>query len=258
MFNFAISRDLLDTTPVAMVKPPAKENQRERILSPEEIRVFWKGIDEGLISPEICLALKLQLVTAQRKGEWVGAALSEFDLEEEKVWIIPAERVKNGRAHRVPLSPLAVSLIKEARALAGDSEWLFPSPRGNIPVRPEAVNQALYRACVPISERSKSDRLSKKPVFSLSDIVPHDLRRTAASNMAALGINRLVISKILNHVETNVTAIYDRHGYNAEKRHALEAWAAHLEGNQTRRLDQLPEHREVSLSRVEAGAWGLN
>jgi integrase len=120
------------------------------------------------------------------------------------------------------------------------------------------VNQALYRACVPISERSKSDRLSKKPVFSLSDIVPHDLRRTAASNMAALGINRLVISKILNHVETNVTAIYDRHGYNAEKRHALEAWAAHLEGNQTRRLDQLPEHREVSLSRVEAGAWGLN
>lgn len=48
--------------------------------------------------------------------------------------------------------------------------------------------------------------------------------------MAALGINRLVISKILNHVENSVTAIYDRHGYNAEKRHALEAWAAHLEG----------------------------
>ncbi len=48
--------------------------------------------------------------------------------------------------------------------------------------------------------------------------------------MAALGINRLVISKILNHVETNVTAIYDRHGYDTEKRHALEAWAAHLEG----------------------------
>ncbi len=69
MFNFAISRDLLDTTPVAMVKPPARENQRERVLSPEEIRVFWKGLDEGPISPGICLALKLQLVTAQRKGE---------------------------------------------------------------------------------------------------------------------------------------------------------------------------------------------
>ena len=91
-------------------------------------------------------------------------------------------------------------------------------------------NQALYRACMPIAERPKAARLSNKPAIGLTGIVPHDLRRTAASNMAALGINRLVISKILNHVETNVTAIYDRHGYDAEKRHALEAWAAHLEG----------------------------
>ena len=230
MFNFAISRDLLDTTPVAMVKPPAKENQRERVLSPEEIRIFWKGLDEGPISPGICLALKLQLVTAQRKGESIGAALSEFDLKEEKVWIIPPERAKNGKTHRVPLSPLAVSLIEEAQTLAGDSQWLFPSPRGDVPVKPQAVNQALYRACMPIAERPKAARLSKKPAIGLTGIVPHDLRRTAASNMAALGINRLVISKILNHVETSVTAIYDRHGYDTEKRHALEAWAAHLEG----------------------------
>ncbi len=95
---------------------------------------------------------------------------------------------------------------------------------------PQAVNQALYRACMPISERPKAARLSNKPAIGLSGIVPHDLRRTAASNMAALGIARLVISKILNHVETSVTAIYDRHGYDSEKRHALETWAAHLDG----------------------------
>ena len=229
MFNFAISRDLLDTTPVAMVKPPAKENQRERVLSPEEMRVFWKGLDEGPISPGICLALKLQLVAAQRKGELIGAALSEFDLEEEKVWIIPPERAKNGKTHRVPLSPLAISLIEDARALADGSKWLFPSPKGDIPVKPQAVNQALYRACLPIAERPKAARLSNKPTIGLTGIVPHDLRRTAASGMAALGINRLVISKILNHVESSVTSIYDRHGYNAEKRHALESWASHLE-----------------------------
>ena len=73
-------------------------------------------------------------------------------------------------------------------------------------------------------------RYSKNPAIGLTNIVPHDLRRTAASGMAALGINRLVISKILNHVETSVTSIYDHHGYDAEKRHALEVWAAHLEG----------------------------
>ncbi len=230
MFNFAISRDLLDTTPVAMIKPPAKENQRERVLSPEEIRVFWKGLDEGPISPGICLALKLQLVTAQRKGELIGAALSEFDLEKEKVWIIPPERAKNGKTHRVPLSALAVSLIEAARILADGSEWLFPSPKGGDSVKPQAVNQALYRACMPIAERPKAARLSNKPAIGLAGIVPHDLRRTAARNMAALGINRLVISRILNHVETNVTSIYDRHGYDTEKLHALEAWASHLEG----------------------------
>jgi integrase len=230
MFNFAISRDLLDTTPVAMIKPPAKENQRERVLSPGEIRVFWKGLDEAPISPGICLALKLQLVTAQRKGELIGAAQTEFDLEEEQVWIIPPERAKNGKTHRVPLSALAVSLIEEARTLADGSEWLFPSPKGVDPVKPQAVNQALYRACMPIAERPKAARLSNKPAIGLAGIVPHDLRRTAASNMAALGINRLVISKILNHVETNVTSIYDRHGYEKEKLHALEAWASHLEG----------------------------
>ena len=230
MFNFAISRDILDATPVAMVKPPAKENQRERVLSPEEIRIFWNDLDKAPITPGICLALKLQLVTAQRKGELIGMAQSEFDLKEEKVWIIPPERAKNGKTHRVPLPPLAVSLIKKAQALAGDSQWLFPSPRGDGPVKPQAVNQALYRACMPPDKRPKAARLAEKPAVGLTGVVPHDLRRTAASNMAALGINRLVISKILNHVETSVTAIYDRHGYDAEKRHALEAWAAHLEG----------------------------
>ena len=55
-----------------------------------------------------------------------------------------------------------------------------------------------------------------------------DLRRTAASHMASMGIPRLVISKVLNHVERGITAVYDRHGYDREKRAALEAWAARL------------------------------
>ena len=69
----------------------------------------------------------------------------------------------------------------------------------------------------------------KAPAIRLDDVTPHDLRRTAASGMASLGIARLVIAKVLNHVENGVTAIYDRHGYDNEKRHALEAWASQLE-----------------------------
>jgi integrase len=238
MFNFAISRDIVDATPVAMVKAPARENQRDRVLSTEEIRIFWNGLDQAPMSTAVKLVLKLQLASAQRKGELVGAALSEFDFD-EGVWTVPAERVKNGIAHRVPLSPLTLGLIEEARTVAKQAEiarveklpgvkpcepeWLFPSPHGNGPIKPKTVNNALQIAMEPTGR-------GKAPAINLKNMTPHDLRRTAASNMAALGINRLVISKILNHVETSVTSIYDRHGYDAEKRHALEVWAAHLEG----------------------------
>ncbi len=229
MFNFAVARDLLDFTPVSMVRAPAKENQRDRVLSADEIRTLWNGLDAAGMTPAIKLTLKLQLVTAQRKGEIVGATRSEFDLD-DKTWEIPAERSKNGIAHKVPLSQPAIALIKEARGLAGDSTWLFPSPRGDDHIDPKAVNHALRRACMPPEKRPKSARYSQGPALGVEGVVPHDLRRTAASNMTALGINRLVVSKILNHVESSITAIYDRYAYDAEKRHALETWASHLEG----------------------------
>jgi len=219
MFNFAISRDILDTTPVAMVKAPAKENQRDRVLSADEIRTLWTGLGTAPVSEGVKLALKLQLATAQRKGEIVGAALNEFDFE-SNVWTIPAERSKNGQAHRVPLSPLALELIQKAKEHAGESPslfpsiWLFPSPTADGPILARSVNRAVYKTL---------------PAIGLENITPHDLRRTAASNMTALGISRLVVSKILNHVETGVTAVYNRHGYDAEKCHALEAWSARLE-----------------------------
>ena len=238
MFNFAISRDIVDATPVAMVRAPSKENQRDRILSADEIRTFWNGLADAPMSAALKVMLKLQLATGQRKGELVGAALSEFDFD-EGVWTVPAERVKNGIAHRVPLSPLTLELIEEARAVAQQAEiarveklpgvkprepeWLFPSPHGNGPIKPKTVNNALQIAMEP-TERGKD------PAINLKNMTPHDLRRTAASGITSLGINRLVVSKILNHVETGVTAVYDRHSYDAEKRHALEAWASHLEG----------------------------
>lgn len=248
MFNFAVSRDILDATPVAMVKAPAKETPRDRVLSPEEIRIFWNDLDKAPISLGIVLALKLQLVTAQRKGEIIGAAQSEFDLDKEKIWTIPADRAKNEKTHRVPLSDLAVSLIRAAQAHAGESEWLFPSPRGFVPVAGQAVNQALNRALMPPNKRPAAAKLADKPAVRLSGVTPHDLRRTAASNIAALGINRLIISKILNHVETSVTAIYDMYGYEQEKRHALDVWAAHLESIVT---GKPASNNVVSLAEVQ-------
>ena len=62
----------------------------------------------------------------------------------------------------------------------------------------------------------------------VKDFRPHDLRRTGASRLTGLGVSRLVVSKILNHVESGITAVYDRHSYDAEKRHALDLWGNYV------------------------------
>ena len=90
---------------------------------------------------------------------------------------------------------------------------MFPSARTGRCITPEAINHALLKSL---------------PGMDIEDMVPHDLRRTAASYMTSLGISRLVVAKILNHAETGVTAVYDRHSYDAEKRGALDAWGRRL------------------------------
>ena len=228
MFNFAIERDIVNASPCMAVKAPASENQRDRVLTVEEIRAFWHGLDDDNmkgVNASIRLVLKLELVTAQRKGECCAAAWEEIDIE-DGWWTIPAEKTmlrenhgvedglaKNKLPLRVPLTALAIKILQAAKALSGDSPWVFPSPRTNRSVTPPAVNHAM---------RLRLNGLG----FTF---VPHDLRRTAASHMTGMGIPRLVVSKILNHMERGITAVYDRHSYDREKRQALESWGRKLQ-----------------------------
>ena len=136
-----------------------------------------------------------------------GAAWAEIDLV-GRWWTIPPERSKNGLAHRVPLSSQAVRILKGLKAEAkNDATWVFPSTRKTGP-HIDHAQKAIER----IVERSQVEFRG------------HDLRRTAASLMVGAGVPRLVVSKILNHVETGVTAVYDRHSYELEKRAALDFW----------------------------------
>jgi integrase len=209
MFNLAIERDWLETNPCHMVKPPGDEKQRERVLSEDEIRLVWKALDDE--SPLIAALFRIRLLTAQRGGEVHGASWSEFDLA-TGWWTIPAERSKNGLAHRVPLSPQAVRILKTWRETVDDSPWVFPSSRKKGPhiAHAQKAIERIVRA-------------------SGVNFRGHDLRRTAASLMVGAGVPRLVVSKILNHVETGVTAVYDRHGYDLEKRAALDFWGKRLD-----------------------------
>ena len=226
MFNWAIERDILDASPCVRVKAPASENRRDRALSDDEISTFWHGLQKAEMSETMRLALKFQLVTAQRKGEVIAAEWSELDRDRDNgVWTIPADKAKNGVQHVVPLSPLALTVLDaieanvtptddKGKTLERTTPYLFPSPRGAKSVTGPAVDHAI---------RNNRDRIG------VSDVVPHDLRRTAATRMASLGVDRTVLAKILNHVDRSVTGRYDTHTYVPEKRAALERWGRKLE-----------------------------
>lgn len=230
MFNWAVEQDILENSPATRIKAPAKENRKQRVLSPEEIRAFWTATEGA--TEEIRRALKLILVTAQRPGEVIGARWEEFDLE-DGWWTIPGERAKNGQAHRVPLSSVALELLGKP-----GKGYVFPSPaapgKEPAPMNPSALARATWRHAVmeprPIKSKSRGIRKRHKPpvAWKVEPFTPHDLRRTAASLMTGTGISRLVVAKLLNHVERGVTAIYDRHSYDLEKREALNRWGAHL------------------------------
>ena len=221
VFNFAIGADVagIEVNPCHQIQRPAPENRRDRQLSDAEIKTFWTGLEGSGMMDGNRRALRLQLVTAQRKGEIVQIEPHELDLD-EMTWTIPPKKSKNGRGHVVPLSPLAAQIIQEQlKARPKGSRYLFP---------------ARFQKDEYLSSHSLSHALHDNlETIGLADVTPHDLRRTAATKTAELiadtGDARFIIGRILNHADNTVTAIYDLHAYLAQKRKALDAWAVRLQ-----------------------------
>ena len=160
------------------------------------------------------------LVTAQRRGEIIGAEHSEFHLDGEKpYWVIPGTRTKNGITHLVPLTRLAKQLVQDALLSGGRSGYLFPSSVDkDCAVRADGVTRALARL---IRYHNKSRPLDQH----LPTISPHDLRRTAGTLMAKAGVSKEIRGHVLNHVTgaktLRSTDVYNVHDYHREKRDAL-------------------------------------
>ncbi len=143
----------------------------------------------------------------------------ELDLE-RGWWAIPREKTKGDRAHRVPLNDLALEVL--AGWPRGDGPWVFPSRQGK-PLKVLALSQEV--------------RLNRGH-FGLPRFTPHDLRRTAASHLGAVGVDRFILGRLLNHSDREVTGIYDRYTYDKEKRRAMEKWATKLRRILGREVDQ--------------------
>jgi len=223
LFAWAAAKDLIPASPTAGIeRPGGEEKPRKRVLNGEEIRTFWTKLDTADMAEPTRLALKLLLVTAQRRGEITFAKWEHFDLD-AKLWTIPVALLKSSHSrreepepHQVPLSPLALELLGKLHELTGAGKYLLPA-------------YADTRKSRSYSERVLSRGVRENAAhFAIPHFTPHDLRRTAATFMTKLGVPRLHVEKVLNHATGDIAEIYDRNSYLPERRAALEAWAEHL------------------------------
>jgi len=214
---FGLRRGYLAADPSAAIERKTvapKPAPRQRVLSDNEIRELWFGLGDGGVSRGVWLALKLLLVTGQRRGEVMRAQRAEFDLRSRR-WVIPAEHLGKKKAatgatpHLVPLSALAVELVGELLGLSPSSPWLLPSPEDpSKPIDERALNRAVAR---------------KNLTWS-----PHDLRRSVRTRLSSLGVPAVVAERVIGHELPELLAVYDVHAYEAEKRDALKKWAGEL------------------------------
>jgi integrase len=212
---------------------------KDRALSDFEIKKLWRRIDRFPGSGEIKRALKLVLVLGQRPEEVAEMHRREITREmategEEFWWTIPKERIKTERSklnkktknydHRVYLTPLALSLIGDARG------YIFQSPRQTAgepekPIRRNSISQRVER---PDTVKHGKCALTVKyyglPVWS-----PHDLRRTVKTGLAALEIPDRWSDETINHKPSHLEATYNKHSYDRQKKKALMAWSEHLQ-----------------------------
>ena len=217
-FNWCVERNLIPFSPAYKVAAPAQNPTRNRVLTDTELKEIWQATLE-LKYPFGPLA-RFLILTGQRRGEAASMRWQDYD-EEKKLWIIPREFTKSDREHQVPLSDMAIEVLKSAKKLG---DYVFTSagerPFENFSRDKEDLDDLLK------ASRTKSKQ-PKMPAWRI-----HDFRRTAASGMARLKVQPHVVEKILNHTSgiiSGVAAVYNRHQYADEMREALDKWAEHVQ-----------------------------
>ena len=174
LFAWALDRGLIEVHPIFGLKPPSNEIARDRILTDAEVRAFWAAA--SAMGFPFGPALLLLLLTAQRRGEVTTMRWSDLDFE-RAVWTVPAAVAKNGRVHEVPLSRAALDILERLPRFVG-SDLVFTTT-----------------GTTPISGFGRvKERLDA--AMGVSDWRFHDLRRTAASGMARIGVAPHVIEKV--------------------------------------------------------------
>lgn len=214
--NWCVDRDVLPMNPATGVKRVVKEVSRDRYLSDDEIRWFWAatGAEPYPWGP----LARMLLLTGQRLNE--VAQMTEREVRGD-IWHLAAARTKNGRAHDVPLTEGMLAILGALEPVKGAPGFLFTTT-GETPV--SGFNKALHTIQAGMAAAAEKER--GEPV-EIPHWTFHDLRRTAATTMARLGVPVRVTEAVVNHISGTgggIVAVYQRHDFADEKRQALEGY----------------------------------
>ncbi len=236
IFTWALGRSErgVDVNPFGHIKPPTKKVVRQRALKEHEIQIIWPAL-EGLGYPFGPWA-QLLLLLGQRRSETATIERKPGELDLHKAeWIIPAHKSKSKREHLVPLPSAAVAILLNLPEFYG-GKYVFSTAVGRRPI------SGFSKAKTRIDEAVGKALAEHDDVDEIKHWTWHDLRRTCSTGMAALGVPEVVRERALNHVPQGLSAIYNVHEYEVEKRDALERWA-----NRLREITEPPPENVVHL-----------
>ena len=211
MFNHAIKMHIITNNPAIafdVADAGGKEKARQRNLSRDEIaRLFAAMKTAKGFSVENEITIKLLLALAVRKGELIGARWDEFDLD-AGVWHLPEVRTKTSAAISIPLSDTVVGWFNELKRLSYSSDWVLPARKMQDRMIPHIAESTLSVALAKVHH-------------GLEPFTIHDLRRTAKTLLASLGVQPHISERCLNHKIKGVEGIYDGYDYFDERKKAL-------------------------------------
>jgi integrase len=206
-FAWCITEGLIDSNPVTGTAKADEGGSRERVLTQDELRTLWRNLGEGRFADIV----RLLLLTGQRRNEIGKLQWSEIDLARKMIVLSP-ERTKNGRAHELPLSRQALTVI-ERQPRRNTTEYLFSDATG-------------FRDW----DQGKA-RLDQR--LGIAPWRLHDLRRTAATMMAEIGVLPHVIEQALNHQSGHkggIAGVYNRSKMTDAVREGLQKWSDWIDG----------------------------
>jgi integrase len=219
-FSWMQRERLIEANPCAGVHRPPAPPARDRVLTADEMRWLWRATDEA--GEPFGSIVKLLLLTGQRLNEVAGMRRDEL---RDDFWELPKSRTKNKRLHVVPLAPAARDVIASAPRLAG-SDLVFTTTGTTPPSGWSKAKKRLDAAMRLAARKERADAV-------VSPWRLHDLRRTAVTGMAELGIRPDVIELCVNHASGargGIAGVYNRSKLMDERRASLARWAEHVHG----------------------------